>query len=76
MLPASRRRRAQQKLPMALFRGLAVPSVVVELGFASNSSDLAALSSKTYLETTAEEMSRGIVNYLGLDWTALDEEDQ
>ncbi|KIL46619.1 N-acetylmuramoyl-L-alanine amidase [Jeotgalibacillus alimentarius] len=49
-----------------VLRNQNIPSILVELGFMTNPSDLAKLTSSKYMEIYAEAVFRGIVDYYSL----------
>ncbi len=56
--------RQVETLKLALFRGLSVPACLVEVGFATNPADLAALKDPSHLQTLAAELAHGIGGFL------------
>lgn len=57
--------RAVQVLKMGLFRGLAVPACVVELGFASDPASLAELKDPAWRAGVAERLAASLAAHLG-----------
>ncbi|HTB22873.1 MAG TPA: N-acetylmuramoyl-L-alanine amidase [bacterium] len=56
--------RAVQTLKLGLFRGLSVPVCLVEVGFASHPSDLAALKDDAANQALAGKLADGIADYV------------
>ena len=47
----------------AVIRQIEMPSILIELGFISNPSDLAKLTSDKHLQTYAQSIYNGIVSF-------------
>ena len=71
LVPAARRSRAIQHLPMAIFRGLAIPAAVIELGFVTNPQDLENMTAEGSMDSFAEAVARALVAYNGGEWEEL-----
>jgi N-acetylmuramoyl-L-alanine amidase len=53
--------------PLAVLQGAAMPAILIEVGYLTNPAEEKKLSDKRFLMDLAEQISRGIVDYLSQD---------